>query len=141
MAVKVMLAAALAKRDEVPLKNARASGEPKVKRRRSSVFDADGNEVCITLMCLKCHKVRPLSLFGLRRMADGAIRNQPWCRTCRSGSSAENPKRQKRGAGGDAAVGETAANEAAAPRSTAEKVVDPGTLAAQVVQALHLGRR
>jgi len=45
--------------------------------------DADGAEVFITLMCLKCHKMRPLSQFGLRKMADGAIRNQPWCRTCR----------------------------------------------------------
>jgi hypothetical protein len=76
--------------------------------------------------------MRPLSLFGLRKMADGAIRNQPWCRTCRSGSSAENPKRQKHVAG----VVQTAAAIAA----PAEKVVDPGTLAAQVVQALHRGR-
>jgi hypothetical protein len=132
MAVKVMLAPALVKRDEAPVKSARASGEAKPKRRRSSVFDADGNEVFITLMCLKCHKMRPLSLFGLRKMADGAIRNQPWCRTCRSGSSAENPKRQKRAAGGD--------EGAAANAAPAEKVVDPGTLAAQVVQALHRGR-
>ena len=35
-------------------------------------------------MCLKCHQMRPLSQFGLRKMADGAIRNQPWCRPCRS---------------------------------------------------------
>jgi hypothetical protein len=132
MAVKVMLAPALVKRAEAPVKSARASGDAKPKRRRSSVFDADGNEVFITLMCLKCHKMRPLSFFGLRKMADGAIRNQPWCRTCRSGSSAENPKRQKRG--GSAEEG-TAAIEV-----PAEKIVDPGTLAAQVVQALHRGR-
>jgi len=132
MAVKVMLAPALVKRDEAPVKSARASGEAKPKRRRSSVFDADGNEVFITLMCLKCHKMRPLSLFGLRKMADGAIRNQPWCRTCRSGSSAENPKRQKRAGGAEEGAGAIAA--------PAEKVVDPGTLAAQVVQALHRGR-
>jgi hypothetical protein len=25
-------------------------------------------------------------------MADGAIRNQPWCRTCRSGASASKKK-------------------------------------------------
>jgi hypothetical protein len=61
------------------------------KRRKTSVYDADGNEVFITLMCLKCHKMRPLAQFGLRRMADGAIRNQPWCRTCRSGAGAEKP--------------------------------------------------
>ena len=132
MAVKVMLAPALVKRDEAPVKSARASGEAKPKRRRSSVFDADGNEVFITLMCLKCHKMRPLSLFGLRKMADGAIRNQPWCRTCRSGSSAENPRRQKKVAG--------VVQAAAAIAAPAEKVIDPGTLAAQVVQALHRGR-
>ncbi len=53
------------------------------KKRKSAIFDADGNEVLITLMCLKCKSMRPLAQFGLRKMADGAIRNQPWCRTCR----------------------------------------------------------
>lgn len=60
--------------------------EPR-KRRRSAVYDADGNEVLITMMCLKCRTMKPLTMFGLRKMADGAIRNQPWCRTCRSGAS------------------------------------------------------
>jgi hypothetical protein len=140
----VMLAPALAKRDEAPVKNARASGEPKKpKHRRSSVYDADGNEVFITLMCLKCHKVRPLSLFGLRKMGDGAIRNQPWCKTCRSSSSAESAQRQKRGGAADPAA-PPAANETpaqSAPAAAAEKIVDPGTIAAQVVKALHGGRR
>lgn len=62
--------------------------EPR-KRRRSAVFDGDGNEVLITMMCLKCRTMKPLLMFGLRKMADGAIRNQPWCRTCRSGASAK----------------------------------------------------
>jgi hypothetical protein len=67
-------------------------GETKPRRRRAStIFDTDGNEVLITLMCLKCHHIRPLAQFGLRRMADGAIRNQPWCRTCRG---AATPKRK-----------------------------------------------
>jgi hypothetical protein len=67
-------------------------GETKPRRRRpSSIFDTDGNEVLITLMCLKCHHIRPLAQFGLRRMPDGAIRNQPWCRTCRG---AATPKRK-----------------------------------------------
>lgn len=61
------------------------------KRRASAVFDADGHEVLITLMCLKCRQVRPLAQFGLRRMPDGAIRNQPWCRGCRG---AVTPKRR-----------------------------------------------
>jgi len=94
MAVKVMVAPAIAKGElEKTGRNPRRAPPPaaKPKRRRSSVYDADGNEVFITLMCLKCHKMRPLAQFGLRRMADGAIRNQPWCRTCRSGAGAEKP--------------------------------------------------
>ena len=57
------------------------------KRRKSAVFDAEGHEVLITMMCLKCRQMKPLGMFGLRKMADGAIRNQPWCRGCRSGAS------------------------------------------------------
>jgi hypothetical protein len=143
MAVKVMLASALAKRDEAPERKPRANGaEPKPKRRRSSVFDADGNEVFITLLCLKCKKVKPLSQFGLRKMADGAIRNQPWCRTCRAAASAENPKRARRGEDGDASVLESpAAGLAVAPDAPSSAPIDPGSLAAQVVAALHGGRR
>ena len=92
MAVKVMIAPAIANGDVAkpsPARSRDAAPAPKAKRRRSSIYDADGNEVFITLMCLKCHKMRPLSQFGLRKMADGAIRNQPWCRTCRSASGAE----------------------------------------------------
>lgn len=95
MAVKVMVAPAIAKGDiekSTPRKPRDLAEAPKAKRRRSSVYDADGNEVFITLMCLKCHKMRPLSQFGLRRMADGAIRNQPWCRACRSGAG-EKPRK------------------------------------------------
>ena len=92
MAVKVMVAPAITKgeleKTETPAKRA-APASAKPKRRRSSVYDADGNEVFLTLMCLKCHKMRPLAQFGLRKMADGAIRNQPWCRNCRSGAGAE----------------------------------------------------
>ncbi|MEN9800571.1 MAG: hypothetical protein RL653_4268 [Pseudomonadota bacterium] len=54
------------------------------KRRKTALFDSDGHEVLITLMCLKCRTMKPLAQFGLRKMADGAIRNQPWCRGCRS---------------------------------------------------------
>ncbi len=54
------------------------------RRRKSAVYDGDGNEVLLTLKCLKCLQVKPLAQFGLRKMADGAIRNQPWCRACRS---------------------------------------------------------
>ncbi len=65
------------------------------KRRKSAVYDADGNEVLVTMMCLKCRAMKPLTMFGLRKMADGAIRNQPWCRTCRSSSSSERKRAQK----------------------------------------------
>jgi hypothetical protein len=81
--------------------------------------------------------MRPLSLFGLRRMADGAIRNQPWCRSCRAEASAANPKR-RRGAAEAAAEPAAEAGDAAA---VPEQPLDPGRLAAQVVAALHNGRR
>jgi len=97
MAVKVMVAPTIARgavgKPPAP-RRAREPGEPpRPKRRRSSVYDADGSEVFITLMCLKCHKMRPLSQFGLRKMADGAIRNQPWCRTCRSAAGTKGKGR------------------------------------------------
>ena len=80
----------------VKLKPARDPNAPKEprKRRKSAVYDADGHEVLITMMCLKCRSMKPLAMFGLRKMADGAIRNQPWCRTCRSGASS-GKKREK----------------------------------------------
>lgn len=81
-------------------------GQPR-KRRKSAVYDADGHEVLISLMCIKCRTLKPLAQFGLRKMADGAIRNQPWCRTCRSGAGSKKAK-----AGKEAAA---AAPEPAAP--------------------------
>ncbi len=74
---------------EVP-KRAREPGQPR-KKRKSAVYDHEGNEVLISLMCLKCKTVKPLAQFGLRKMADGAIRNQPWCRSCR-GAAGVKPK-------------------------------------------------
>jgi len=140
MAVKVMLAPALAKREASTARPEprpqTERGDLKPKRRRSSVYDADGNEVFITLMCLKCHKMRPLAQFGLRRMADGAIRNQPWCRTCRSGASAENPRRRA-----DVTVSESSASVVADAAPAPAPPLDAGLLAAQVVAALHGGRR
>ena len=68
-----------------------ADGTRPKKRRASAVFDADGHEVLITLMCLKCRQMKPLAQFGLRKMPDGAIRNQPWCRGCRG---AATPKKK-----------------------------------------------
>lgn len=90
-----------------------APREPR-KRRKSAVYDADGNEVLITMMCLKCRSMKPLVMFGLRKMADGAIRNQPWCRGCRSGASSKK---------------KPAAEEAvpAAPQTPAVQLAQPAT--------------
>ena len=76
---------------EKAAKKPRQAGEPR-KKRKSAVYDHEGHEVLITLMCLKCRSIKPLAQFGLRKMADGAIRNQPWCRSCRSGAGVPKPK-------------------------------------------------
>jgi hypothetical protein len=78
---------------EAKPKKAREPGQPR-KKRKSAVYDHEGHEVLITLMCLKCRSIKPLMQFGLRKMADGAIRNQPWCRGCRSGAGTPKPKPQ-----------------------------------------------
>jgi hypothetical protein len=140
MATKVMLATALAQRaaSSAAVEQQRtSSGESKTKRRRTSVYDSDGNEVFITLMCLKCRRVRPLSQFGLRRMPDGAIRNQPWCRPCRAGASPPRTKRAEHGGRDPSVSGESSMAEG----SGADPIVDSGKLAAQVVAALTGGRR
>ncbi|HVP67546.1 MAG TPA: hypothetical protein VMT17_09820 [Anaeromyxobacteraceae bacterium] len=135
MAVKVMVAPAISTREAVR-SDSSGRGEqatPKQRRRRSAVYDADGHEVLITLMCLKCHKMRPLSQFGLRRMADGSIRNQPWCRTCRSSAGAERPRRRR------AEEAAPAAEAPAEPAPPPAKPVDAGLVAAQVAAALAAG--
>ncbi|BDG10398.1 hypothetical protein [Anaeromyxobacter paludicola] len=150
MAVKVMVATAIAREPEKPEKKPRAQGEEKPKRRRSSVYDADGNEVFITLMCLKCHKMRPLSQFGLRKMADGAIRNQPWCRGCRSGAGAGAGKKKEEAVSAApslepvAAPPVLAAPEApAVPAASQAAPARPANPSAQIAAALAagLGRR
>jgi len=82
------------------------------KRRKTALFDSDGHEVLITLMCLKCRTMKPLAQFGLRKMADGAIRNQPWCRTCRSQSGTRPRKGEQPAASAPAPA--VAAQEASA---------------------------
>ena len=86
------------------------------KRRKSAVFDAEGHEVLITMMCLKCRSMKPLGMFGLRKMADGAIRNQPWCRTCRSGASTKKKPELEEIAPVEAPVVELAAAPAEPPK-------------------------
>ena len=151
MAVKVMVAPAIAKgevgRTPVREETAHPKEAPKPKRRKSAVYDADGNEVFITLMCLKCHKMKPLSQFGLRKMADGAIRNQPWCRPCRSGAGAEKPKGARKGAAvSEGSVEVEGAQPSAAPVPESPAAAGSGTapanpnLAAQIAAALYRGR-
>ncbi|ADO73792.1 hypothetical protein [Stigmatella aurantiaca] len=103
----------------------RESGQPR-KRRKSAVYDAEGNEVLISLMCIKCRTLKPLAQFGLRKMADGAIRNQPWCRTCRSGAGTKKPK-------DEAAVAESPASPVPAP---ALQVVTPAPVLAEAAEAV-----
>ncbi len=142
MAVKVMVAPAIAQ-GEVQARKPRQAGSKARARRRSSVYDADGNEVFITLMCQKCHKMRPLSQFGLRKMADGAIRNQPWCRSCRSGSGTgmaqtrgQPPVEATPPETPEAAVATAPAGSVAAPK----RPVPAGTVAAQVAAAIVWGK-
>jgi hypothetical protein len=89
-------------------KTTREPGQPR-KRRKSAVYDADGHEVLISLMCIKCKSLKPLAQFGLRKMADGAIRNQPWCRTCRSGAGTRKPKGEEKVTEAEALVAAPAA--------------------------------
>jgi hypothetical protein len=150
MAVKVMVAPAILKGVvEKPSgsRRARQPGDaPKPKRRRSSVYDADGSEVFITLMCLKCHKMRPLSQFGLRKMADGAIRNQPWCRTCRSAAGTKGKGREATETV-DSTVLEGSLEPQVAPGLQAEVAASPAgepraadrNLSAQIAAALAAG--
>jgi hypothetical protein len=148
MAVKVMVAPAIANggiEKSAPARR-REPGAPKPKRRRSSVYDADGNEVFLTLMCLKCHKMRPLSQFGLRKMADGAIRNQPWCRTCRSASGAEKPRRKGAAETAESPVEEASLAAPPAPEPATPEAKPPirrpgSSVAAEVAAALAAGLR
>ncbi len=147
MAVRVMVASALVRaavpKPDTVQKAGPAAATARPKRRRSSIYDADGSEVFITLMCLKCHQMRPLSQFGLRKMADGAIRNQPWCRPCRSAAgtgkgkvkeAADTVESTKTAPSTEpSATGLPASVEPEAPRPR------DGQLAAQVAAALAAG--
>jgi len=97
-----------------PARRPSAAGAPRPKKRRASaVYDADGHEVLITLMCLKCRQVRPLAQFGLRKMPDGAIRNQPWCRSCRGAATPKKrPEAEPEPSGPALAAAEPVAPEA-----------------------------
>jgi hypothetical protein len=146
MAVKVMVAPAIARGELAKPATAKAGaprGAAKPKRRRSSVYDADGNEVFITLKCLKCDKMRPLSQFGLRKMPDGAIRNQPWCRTCRSAPSAAAPGASKKGpktAPVDVEESPLLEDSPAAEGASPAPAKRSGSVAAEVAAALAAGR-
>ena len=106
----------------------REQGQPR-KKRKSAVYDAEGHEVLISLMCLKCRTLKPLAQFGLRKMADGAIRNQPWCRTCRSGAGTKKPKGKA-----EAVVEAVPGPVAEAPEASAS-AAEESTAALQVMAA------
>jgi hypothetical protein len=143
MAVKVMVAPAIVAAAEAPpARRVRdPNAPPKPRRRKSAVYDADGHEVLITLMCLKCHQMRPLAMFGLRRMADGSIRNQPWCRGCRSGAGAERPRRREQEEAQVEIEQDVSTPESAAPSPEARRPIDAGQVATQIAAALAAGYR
>jgi hypothetical protein len=143
MAVKVMVAPAITARLEAPpgRKVRDPLAPPKPRRRKSAVYDADGHEVLITLMCLKCHQMRPLAMFGLRRMADGSIRNQPWCRGCRSGAGADKPRRREQEEAADVDVASTSESVAETAPAAPQRPMDAGLMSAQIAAALAAGWR
>jgi hypothetical protein len=142
MAVKVMVAPAIAAAVEAPSPRRVRDplAPPKPRRRKSSVYDAEGHEVLITLMCLKCHQMRPLSQFGLRRMADGSIRNQPWCRGCRSGAGVERPRRREQ-EDTSAELRSVSTSESVAEAAAPQRPIDAGQVATQIAAALAGGWR
>jgi len=86
-------------------------------------------------------------------MADGSIRNQPWCRTCRSGTSAKAEEESKGAYEGAVQVespvsGESPAKAppaasdppAAHPTAKPPERRRPGAVAAEVAAALMGGR-
>jgi hypothetical protein len=147
MAVRVMVAPALVRdavSKPVAVKKAAPAGEAaRPKRRRSSIYDADGNEVFITLMCLKCHQMRPLGQFGLRKMADGAIRNQPWCRPCRSAAGTGKGKLNEDSVSVESAETVPSTEQAPVATPVAAEPAGPrqpdGQLSAQIAAALAAG--
>lgn len=36
-----------------------------------------------TRICPKCGREKPISEFGFRKMGNGQVRNQSWCKDCR----------------------------------------------------------
>ena len=46
------------------------------------LFTADGTPVIVTMVCTRCHRMKPLRAFGLRRI-DGKLRSIAQCKRCR----------------------------------------------------------
>jgi hypothetical protein len=70
-------------------------------------------------------------------MADGAIRNQPWCRTCRSASGAEKPERKGTAENAEPSI----SVEPPGAEPTAPEPRRTGHVAAEIAAALAGGRR
>lgn len=58
-----------------------------INNKHKTTINSDGyNGHEPTRKCPHCGIVKPLSEFGYRDMGGGNIRNQSWCRDCRSNS-------------------------------------------------------
>ena len=57
--------------------------ERKDNKQRPIIQSSGYNGKEPTRVCSNCGKEKPLSEFGFRKMADGTIRNQSWCKDCR----------------------------------------------------------
>jgi hypothetical protein len=68
------------------------------------LFDADGNEVLVTLICTRCRQAKPFKAFGIRRMPDGGLRSISQCSPCRGARRHDATERKEwsLGAGGGA---------------------------------------
>jgi len=86
-------------------------------------------------MCLKCRQIKPLAQFGLRKMADGAIRNQPWCRPCRSGAGVPKPKETRGEHAAAPAADESAALEVESAELSPETPAPQGPATLEAAEA------
>lgn len=54
---------------------------------RPTVQSNDYNGSEPTRICPNCGQKKGFSLFGWRKMSNGTVRNQSWCKKCRSSSN------------------------------------------------------
>lgn len=69
-----------------PKKDAEPNVPPREVELLGEQYRAEMDNVVLTrclAQCSNCGGLFPISFVGLRRMGDGAIRNQPRCKPCR----------------------------------------------------------